>query len=75
MRDTSKRDLRRADVGDAPVTVSSPAPSVWWVNRGATYAQEREPECLWAPKQGRRGQSVPHHTNTVSVKAGDVISV
>jgi hypothetical protein len=40
----------------------------WFVNQGTSYAQERNGNYLYAPKD-----SMKHHTNVKDVKAGDII--
>lgn len=60
-------DLRPGDDG------AKPAPSWWWVNQGATYAQERDGGYLWAPKLSKAGRPFSYWSNLTRLEPGDVV--
>ncbi|MDG4663700.1 hypothetical protein [Mycobacterium sp. 236(2023)] len=50
-------------------------PSVWWVNQGSTYTQERDGGFLWAPLLNRASppRPEPHWDNMDQIREGDVV--
>jgi hypothetical protein len=61
--------LETVPVRRTPARVSS----VWWVNQGATYEQERHGGYLWAPLKDQRGAALAHWESLAKVSRGDVI--
>lgn len=49
------------------------APKAWWVNQGASYQQEKTGGFLWAPVQGRKGNTFAHWANMEKVREGDIV--
>ena len=47
--------------------------TVWWVNQGQTYEQERVGGFLWAPQRTKAGHGVSHHTDMAKLVVGDVV--
>src|SRR5438094_2977309 len=47
--------------------------TVWWVNQGATYRQERPGGYVWAPTTDKRGSALAHHANVMRLKPGDAL--
>ena len=45
----------------------------WWVNQGATYAEERKGHYVWAPQKTKGGFPVKHHTDVLQMKRGDTV--
>jgi 5-methylcytosine-specific restriction protein B len=48
-------------------------PTVWWVNQGATYKEERDGAYIWAPQTTKSGATLQHHKNVLDVRKGDVV--
>jgi hypothetical protein len=61
--------LETVPVRRTPTRVSS----VWWVNQGATYQQERRGGYLWAPLKDQRGAALAHWESLAKVCRGDVV--
>ena len=49
------------------------AGSVWWVNQGKTYRQERDGKFIWAPQTISSGATLGHHENVSRVQATDIV--
>ncbi|MEA3510545.1 MAG: EVE domain-containing protein, partial [Actinomycetota bacterium] len=45
----------------------------WWVNQGATFAEERSGHYVWAPQKTKGGFPVKHHTDVLQMKRGDTV--
>jgi hypothetical protein len=52
---------------------SDPPSTVWWVNQGATYQQERDHGIVWAPQKGRSDRTFAHWRNLTKIQPGDFI--
>jgi hypothetical protein len=48
-------------------------PHFWWVNQGATFAQEKAGGYIWAPKRDKRGGESRDWNNMTKVKTGDLV--
>lgn len=48
-------------------------PNIWWVNQGATLAEEKEEGIIWAPLTGKGGRSQYHWDTMDEVKQCDII--
>src|SRR5688572_27862917 len=48
-------------------------PTAWWVNQGATFAQEMKGGYVWAPTKTKAGHPVEHHANVSRLQPGDAI--
>lgn len=48
-------------------------PTVWWVNQGATYGEERDGGFIWAPLRNKVGRRQAHWDAMDNVQRGDVI--
>lgn len=49
------------------------AGTVWWVNQGKTYQDERDGGYIWAPRLQKNGRPASHHTAVSKVRPNDVV--
>lgn len=70
-----QRDLVDRFLEGVPRSVYQPLiqRTVWWVNQGKTYQDEREGSYIWAPRLQKNGRPASHHTAVSKVRAGDVV--
>jgi 5-methylcytosine-specific restriction protein B len=64
---------KSGELTEQGVTFLGRQPSVWWVNQGATYTQERDGGFLWAPKLNKAGRPQYHWDTMDEVRKGDVV--
>jgi 5-methylcytosine-specific restriction protein B len=57
-------------LGDTPV---ESAISVWWVNQGTSYAEERDGGFIWAPLETDKKAKLAHWTRLREIADGDVV--
>jgi 5-methylcytosine-specific restriction protein B len=55
------------------ISFLGPQATVWWVNQGATYTQERDGGFLWAPMLNKAGRPQYHWDTMDEVRVGDVV--
>lgn len=48
-------------------------PSVWWVNQGSSYREQRDGGFLWAPMRNKAGRPERHWESMDQVQEGDVV--
>jgi putative restriction endonuclease len=48
-------------------------PNFYWVNQGATYKEELQARCLWAPNVDAKGAKLSHWETMDLLTAGDIV--